>query len=332
LRIHGPESSWAYLNGEGYFGATAFDGESVQNIYAQFGAGLMVLSREHLLDDVISNRIFEISSVGAVAVCPDTPWIRRNYGDSVYYYPAARPAREIAAHIDAVMADISAHPDEAADKAARAKAIFERSFAAERMIDSAVTYYERWLDQRATHSPLLVDVVIPVQSSSLPHLCDTLEAIDNQIAGKVRVILARDGTFDLDALGVSLQKAVVEVVMVDRFGEELPELLRAGLGEVRSEFFSITQPAERWLDHHLRSIAETLDVLPRDRALILSDCIDLFDDPEKPDGEDRRLHPFPSITSSIDILAQTVERWSQPSGYRRRAGGTASDRRGRPDL
>ena len=90
MRIYGPTASWAYLKGRAYKGSPPFDGSSVQLEYAAFGAGLVALSQEHLLDDVISNRIFEIASVGAVAICPDMPWIRKNFGDSVFYYEIGR--------------------------------------------------------------------------------------------------------------------------------------------------------------------------------------------------------------------------------------------------
>ncbi len=84
-RIFGPETAWAHIDQSAYGGCVPFDGESVQQSYRENGVGLCILSEGHLAEDVISNRIFETTSVGAVAICCDTPWIRKHFGDSVYY-------------------------------------------------------------------------------------------------------------------------------------------------------------------------------------------------------------------------------------------------------
>ena len=76
MNVFGPAKSWSFLKGQSYRGQLPFDGEAVQHAYAEAGVGLVTLSQGHALDDVISNRIFEISSVGAVAICPDIPWIK----------------------------------------------------------------------------------------------------------------------------------------------------------------------------------------------------------------------------------------------------------------
>ena len=93
MRIYGPADSWRTVRPQAYKGQLPFDGSSVQAEYARFGVGLVCLGYEHLMDDIISNRVFEISSVGAVSISPDTPWMRKHFGESVFYYDPFCPDR-----------------------------------------------------------------------------------------------------------------------------------------------------------------------------------------------------------------------------------------------
>ena len=166
MRIYGPEGAWDYLNCSGYHGSVPFDGQSVQRVYASFGAGLVVLSKDHVLDDVISNRIFEIASVGAVAICPDMPWLRKHFGDTVLYYNPYRSAATIASEIDALVDEIASDPRKASERAREARIIFEKKFSAEVLIQNAVQYFEEWRERSGkptdpANDPL-IDVIVRV--------------------------------------------------------------------------------------------------------------------------------------------------------------------------
>ncbi len=88
LQIHGPLASWESLEYSSYRGPLPFDGISPQLAYSTASIGLVLLSADHLREDIISNRIFEIVSVGAVAICPESRWIRKWFGDAVLYFDA----------------------------------------------------------------------------------------------------------------------------------------------------------------------------------------------------------------------------------------------------
>jgi hypothetical protein len=134
VQIFGPRDSWLHIEPASYGGTLPFDGESVQDTYRRNGVGLCFLSRDHLADDVISNRLFEITSVGAVAICCDTPWIHKWFGDSVYYVDQKLPDRPLVEEIRARIDEIYSDPVAALTKAAEAKRIFEETFAADRLI------------------------------------------------------------------------------------------------------------------------------------------------------------------------------------------------------
>ena len=166
MRIYGPAQAWDYLDGTAYRGSVPFDGHSVQEVYARFGAGLVTLSKHHALDDVISNRIFEISSVGAAAICPDIPWIRKHFGDTVLYYDAFGSVVTAVQQIDDAVAKIARNPHRAAEQADKARLTFEEKFAAEVMLDNAVTYFEEWRERAGkpvdpANGPL-IDIIVRV--------------------------------------------------------------------------------------------------------------------------------------------------------------------------
>ena len=68
VQICGPTHSWPEIHRKSYGGSLEFDGDAVQARYATNGLGLCLVSELHCRDDVISNRIFEIASVGAIAL------------------------------------------------------------------------------------------------------------------------------------------------------------------------------------------------------------------------------------------------------------------------
>ena len=143
VQICGPTHSWPEIHRKSYGGSLEFDGDAVQARYATNGLGLCLVSELHCRDDVISNRIFEIASVGAIAICCDMPWIRKYFGDSVYYIDQNLADKSLVRAILRCWDEIYDRPQAALDKARRAREIFERRFAAELLINNAVEYHER---------------------------------------------------------------------------------------------------------------------------------------------------------------------------------------------
>jgi FkbM family methyltransferase len=116
---------------------------SLQTMFAAFGAGLVVLGQDRKMDSAALYRLCEIVSVGALALCPDVPWIRRNFGENVRYYPPGDPAAATEA-IDRVIDATVGDPAGAAARAQAARSIFEENFAAEVMLKNAVGMFEEW--------------------------------------------------------------------------------------------------------------------------------------------------------------------------------------------
>ncbi|MEA2936125.1 MAG: hypothetical protein QOD74_2771 [Variibacter sp.] len=273
MRIYGPQQSWSYLNGTAYAGSVPFDGQSVQREYATFGAGLVVLSFNHLLDDVISNRIFEITSVGAAAICPETPWIKKHFGDAVYYYDGRSTLPTAVAGIESAIALIRENPQDAADRARRAREIFDTKFSAERVLSNAAEYYERWSARRAAPASApspMIDVIVRVGGRSVQTIRRAVESIDRQTAGRFRIIFVRYKALDLSALTKAQWNRIAEFQIVDCIGGRRAATLCAGLRALKSELFAVLDDDDYWLSHHIQRLLYAIRDVPKDRAYAYS--------------------------------------------------------------
>jgi hypothetical protein len=290
MRVYGPKESWDYLKGEKYFGSPAFDGNAVQREYAAHGVGLAVLSRGHALDDVISNRIFEIASVGAVAICPDIPWIRRHFGDGVYYFDPNGTVYEIFAAIDAAMAAILADPADAARRAKAARAVFERDFAAEEMVANAVRYFEEWktlggLPQPPSASPP-IDVIVRVGGRPLDTIKRALDSLETQTAGRFRVIFVRYRDLDLAPLVEAPWTRIESFRIVDRIGGDRAATMTEGLKAVTAPYFALLDDDDFLLPGHFEALLRQITDAPEDRLFAYSGFLEV-QEPEAGASADR---------------------------------------------
>jgi hypothetical protein len=303
MRFHGPETLWRYLDGKAYYGAAA--AESAQSLYAEFGIGLIALPNDLALDDIIDGALFDIVSVGAIAICPDIPWIKKHFGDSVYYYPAWGSYLEIAARIDAIVAEVGDDPGLAAAKARCARRIFETQFSADVWIAKSVRYFEAWLDERREHrAPLqqkTVDVVMRVGGRSIETVQRAVQSIEDQTVGQIRLILVRYKPIDLEAITSGAWRRIEGVKVLDCMGGNRSATLCAGLRAVRADYFAILDDDDYWLDNHLESLLETLADRPEARAFGFSGMI-LCDAKAEADQERRRILPLDPPTGSISEI------------------------------
>ena len=132
--FYGPKASWQHVSQNAYGGPVPFDGRSVLDLYRRCGVGLALDRQDFRKDDMPTNRIFEITAAGAVAIAGDLPFIRRNFGDSVLYIAPDTPPSVQAWQIGQHLAWIAEHPTEAAAMARAAHATFNQNWALERLL------------------------------------------------------------------------------------------------------------------------------------------------------------------------------------------------------
>jgi hypothetical protein len=310
MRIYGPPQGWEYLRASSYCGEVPFDGQSVQRVYALFGIGLVVLSTQHMLDDVVSNRVFEIASVGAVAICPEIPWIRKNFGDSVLYYdPFAAPADTVA-RIDGIVGEIRRDPRAAAQQALAARAIFDEKFAGEVMLGNAVRYFNEWRERagraRDPADGPLIDVVIRALRSPIGNVYRALRSIDGQTAGRFRVILVCCNGLDASGLTGARWNRIDSFETVSLAADDAGMALALGLKAVRSDLFAILEEDDFWLCGHIEALLPLAEAAPPGRAYAYSGVlrIEALVPGDNTGAERRRIAGLAPLGGDIEQIAE----------------------------
>jgi hypothetical protein len=259
LRIHGPERAWSGHGYRGYAGQLPWDGLAPQKAYAEAGSGLVLLSADHLREGVVSNRIFEITSVGSVAICPRIPWIEKWFGDTVLYFTSSRSARAMAAEIAERVAEVKRDPVAAADRAERAREIFEENFAAEKMLANAAAYHTevqaaRAKRRAASSAEPRISVVVRCGGRTPELLRRAVDSIRDQTFGTFIVILAKHQDIDVSTVTDDLSGRVEAFIEVNVFGGTRAQTLIAGLRTVATEFFAILDDDDFWLSDHVETL------------------------------------------------------------------------------
>jgi phosphoglycerol transferase len=314
VQIFGPEHSWAHICRNGYGGSIPFDGVGVQAKYAACGIGLCMLSDQHYRDNIVSNRIFEITSVGAIALCCDIPWIRRYFGDSVYYFDQNLGDRALKREILKLRDVIYRNPAAAIEKAQRARQIFEDSFAAEVMVGNAVKYHETiqsgrqhlLVERERAYSPF-VSVVMRCGSRSPAFVERAVESISRQTLGHFEVVLVRHKDIDLSPVVSRTFSRIRSFKVVDCPGGNRSASLWAGLQNLGGEYFAVLDDDDWWFSDHLERLFDPPPEKRLERFFAYSGSIADHGSPSLIEGgayERRAMHCF-----GIESLAS----WSAAS-------------------
>jgi hypothetical protein len=280
VQICGPAHSWPHINRKAYGGAPAFDGNAVQMRYAANGIGLCLLSELHLRDDIVSNRLFEVTSVGAVAICCDTPWIRRHFGDSVYYIDQTLPDDALIEAITRRVDEIYADPADAVRRAREARRIFETTFTAEALLANAVAYHEQvtaartaaLADARRTYQPL-ISVIIRCGGRPISAVNTALRTIFAQTYGRFEVVFVRYRDIDLTPL-LHLRAANLHSMrVVECPGAGRSATLWAGLAAITGEYFSILDDDDWLFSNHFERLFQPFPTRRLERFMAFSGSI-----------------------------------------------------------
>jgi phosphoglycerol transferase len=311
VEVFGPEQSWTGLDPKSYGGISPFDGVSAQKKYAENGIGLCLLSEEHCRDDIISNRIFEIASVGALAICSDIPWLRRNFGDSLYYVDQSLPHASLVRQILLRREEIYRDPAAAVEKARCAREIFERRFAAEILLENTVAYHQRVSAQRqanlaiaANHAPL-ISVIIRCGSRPIEVVRRAIESLARQSYGRFDVILVRHSQMDVSPVSSLSFPNIQSIRVVDSPAGKRSSSLCAGLAAVQGEYFSVLDDDDWHFSNHFETLFHPVSSPPPRRFLAYSGTITAQPDPSPIAGggsDNRQLTHF-GISGTEDLFA-----------------------------
>lgn len=114
-----------------YRGAIPFDGVSVIDALQRHGITLVFHSDIHNQEGIPSGRIFEAAAASTVIICDQNPFVKKHFGDAVFYIDTTQPAESIFKQIQVHMQTIQQEPEKALAMAKQAHAIFVGKFTME---------------------------------------------------------------------------------------------------------------------------------------------------------------------------------------------------------
>lgn len=259
LQLRGPAQGWAPLRLRGYAGELPFDLFGPQRVYAAAGIGLALIDPRRQRENVVNDRVFEICGAGAVAICPDIPWIRQWFGDSVLYFDPDATQRRIAATIIRYHAFCLAEPEAAETMAARARSIVEEHFAADRMIGNLLTFHRRRTEERAARCARMlaapqISVVVRCGGRALALVRRAIDSIRRQSFGRFTVILAKYRDIDLSEVIADRSGAITDFVEFLIPGGGRAQMLFEGVKRVGTEYFAVLDDDDFLLSDHFEEL------------------------------------------------------------------------------
>lgn len=150
-----------------YRGIIPFDGRSIIKRMHEAGIVLALHSKSHNREDYVSNRIFEAAAAGAIIISDDNKFVRKYFGDSVYYIDIFKNPDELEKDISALLDQIFSNKEEAFEKAARAQKIFLEKLSLDAQVESFLKFIQHEKELLAeTPQPKLVDCIMQINNEA----------------------------------------------------------------------------------------------------------------------------------------------------------------------
>jgi hypothetical protein len=113
---------------DGYMGKIPFDGVSVIEVLQKHGIVLIFHSDIHNGAQIPSSRIFEAAAASTVIISDENEFVKKHFGDTIFYVDTSVSAEEICLQIQHHMDTIRQNPQVALEMAKKAHQIFTDNF------------------------------------------------------------------------------------------------------------------------------------------------------------------------------------------------------------
>ena len=134
--VYGARNLWAGF--QSYKGEIPFDGKSIIEKINKAGVCLALNSPMHSDADAVSNRTYEGAAAGAVIISDDNAFVRKYFGDSVFYIDCDADEEATSKRILEILDWVNEHPDEAYDMACRSQKAFFDHLTLDQMVEDFV--------------------------------------------------------------------------------------------------------------------------------------------------------------------------------------------------
>lgn len=117
-----------------YLGKIPFDGVSVIQVLQKHGISLVFHSDLHINHEIPSSRIFESAAASCVIISDQNAFVKKNFGETVFYVDTMLSSEEIYQQIKAHVDFIYKNPEKALEMAKSAHQIFIERFSMENQL------------------------------------------------------------------------------------------------------------------------------------------------------------------------------------------------------
>jgi hypothetical protein len=283
LRIYGPtifQGVRVWAGYDSYVREVPFDGVSMIDEISKAGIALVLSSQAHKDSELMSNRLFESVSAGALVICDENPFAKKFFGESLLYIDSRSPIEQIHADISSHLEWVRLHPDQALAMIARSQEIFREKFTLIRnLCDLYLGLADRKRALLARQNPpdvpgpsVRLHLLMPEYSEAVLHAhiasANVQEYANLSAALIVDARAAKAYRPEIEA-ALSASAVAIEFVELDYFSYGIhPSIkVRRRLGSViaellepaaRFEAFVLVAPNERLFSNHLAVLAGAL--------------------------------------------------------------------------
>ncbi len=166
ISFYGPNSvfgitgCWdSYKN---YKGSIPFDGKTIINKINECGICLALNSPTHNDAGTVSNRIYEAAAAGAIIISDDNNYVRKYFGDSVFYVDISKNENELCSDILNILLWIDEHPNDAYTMALQAQKVFKQKLNLDNMVSQVVCQIKQ--NETQIQSDDIIDIIAFIES------------------------------------------------------------------------------------------------------------------------------------------------------------------------
>lgn len=138
LQIYGPSEVYSHKGlwsgFRSYRGEIPFDGRSILEKISEAGVCLALNSPMHNDADGVSNRTYEGTAAGAVIISDNNAFVRKYFGDSVFYIDRGMSEKDASKRILEILNWVNEHPEEAYQMACRSQKVFLEHLTLDKMV------------------------------------------------------------------------------------------------------------------------------------------------------------------------------------------------------
>ncbi|MFO1434310.1 MAG: glycosyltransferase [Candidatus Competibacteraceae bacterium] len=286
LKIFGPKIFQGVNVWEGfksYQYEIPFDGISMIHEINRAGIALVFSSDAHKQSELMSNRLFESLAAGAVIICDENPFAKRNFGNLLLYIDSTLSIDHVFQRVYDYLNWINKNPDQALKMAIQAQERFREFFS----LDVCLKQIYQQLPKRKNQlndlcgfipSDQIIECCFLLPSINIDDGKQHIESAVSQNLPNVRYqifidqyVLSDLNNSDFQALQLLIENSDVQIKI-----EPIPFYLRDEEGKIKScrrmgdivlEIFKmfdskcwvcIVGPSERLFSNHLRLLAGSL--------------------------------------------------------------------------